>query len=88
VAVTTGCNDWQAGLDVVVEGIAERVVDAGLLELLAAAWAEKWDGSWRFDVGDGVFTHDGGNEALVYAVAPAKVLAFGKGTFTHTTHRF
>jgi hypothetical protein len=25
---------------------------------------------------------------LVYSVAPAKVLAFGQGTFTHTTHRF
>jgi hypothetical protein len=32
--------------------------------------------------------HDGGGEALVFAVAPAEVLAFGKGTFSHTRHRF
>jgi hypothetical protein len=25
---------------------------------------------------------------MVYAVAPAKALAFGKGHFTHTSHRF
>ena len=27
-------------------------------------------------------------EALVFAVAPTKILAFGKGTFSHTRHRF
>ena len=50
--------------------------------------AAKWDGSWQFDVGDGVFLHGGGNEVLVYGVTPTKVLAFGKGPFTHTRYRF
>jgi general stress protein 26 len=88
VVLTTGCNDWQAGLDVAVEGVAERVANPALLDRLATAWAEKWDGSWQFTVGAGVFVNDTGGEALVYAVAPDKVLAFGKGTFSHTRHRF
>ena len=88
VILTTGCNDWEDGLDVVVEGDADRVTDQDVLVRLAAAWATKWDGQWRFDVRDGAFHHPGGGEALVFAVAPKKVLAFGKGTFSHTRHAF
>jgi general stress protein 26 len=88
VAVTTGCNQWDGGIDVVVEGDAVRVTDDARLRKLAAAWAEKWDGkTWIFEVGDGVFRHEPG-EALVYAVTPSKVLAFGKGPFSHTRHEF
>jgi nitroimidazol reductase NimA-like FMN-containing flavoprotein (pyridoxamine 5'-phosphate oxidase superfamily) len=88
VTVTTGCNRWDEGLDVVVEGDAVRVTDEARLRRLAEAWAEKWDGQWQFEVRDGAFHHDGGGEALVYAVMPRKVLAFGKGRFSHTRHRF
>jgi general stress protein 26 len=87
VVVTTGCNRWDQGLDVVVEGAARRVTERTRLERLAAAWATKWDGSWRFAVTDGGFRHDDGGLVLVFAVAPVKVLAFGKGTFSHTRHR-
>jgi hypothetical protein len=44
-------------------------------------------------VGDGGFTHEeSGADAdhgpvFVFAVRPAKVLAFGKGTFSHTRYR-
>jgi hypothetical protein len=72
---------------VVVEGVAEQVTDHTLLQRLADAWATKWDGSWKYDVRDGAFQHNRG-EALVFAVVPAKVLAFGKGAFTHTRHKF
>jgi PPOX class probable F420-dependent enzyme len=88
VTLTTGCNTWDAGLDVVVEGAAERVTAAAELERLAAAWREKWDGRWQYGVGDGCFRDEDGSEALVYAVRPAKVLSFGKGNFTHTRHMF
>jgi hypothetical protein len=88
VVITTGCNRWEDGTDVVVEGDAERVTDRARLGQLATAWRAKWDGSWQFDVGDGVFLHGDGNEALVYGVRPTKVLAFGKGPFTHTRYRF
>jgi general stress protein 26 len=89
VALTTGCNGWQDGLDVVVEGEAERVTDEERLGALARAWAGKWDGSWQFEpMADG-FRHAGGEGiAHVFAVRPTKVLAFGKGGFSHTRHRF
>jgi general stress protein 26 len=87
VILTTGCNQWDRGLDVVVEGDAVRTTDAATLQRLADAWRTKWDGQWVFEVGDGSFHHDAG-DALVFSVAPTKVLAFGKGTFTHTRHVF
>jgi general stress protein 26 len=86
VVMTTGCNQWDQGLDVMVEGEAIRVTDAATLERLAAAWATKWDGQWQFGVTEGGFSHEAGGLALVFAVRPTKVLAFGKGTFTHTRH--
>lgn len=86
VVLTTGCDTWDRGLDVVVEGEARRVTDRATLERLAAAWGTKWDGSWQFEVTDDGFQHEGGGLALVFAVDPTKVLAFGKGTFTHTRH--
>jgi nitroimidazol reductase NimA-like FMN-containing flavoprotein (pyridoxamine 5'-phosphate oxidase superfamily) len=65
VVMTTGCNRWDHGLDVMVEGEARRVTDRDTLERLAAA-----DGP-----------------VLVFAIKPAKVLAFGKGEFSHTRYR-
>jgi pyridoxine/pyridoxamine 5'-phosphate oxidase len=89
VALTTGCNGWQDGLDVIVEGEAERVTDEGRLRELAHAWRGKWDGSWAFEpIADG-FRHPGGEGiAHVFVVRPIKVLAFGKGGFSHTRHSF
>ncbi len=87
VALITGANDWQSGLDVVVEGEAVRVTDRDQLQRLADAWARKWDGRWRYSVVDEGFRHEVGT-ALVYRVRPAKILAFAKGTFSHTRHRF
>jgi nitroimidazol reductase NimA-like FMN-containing flavoprotein (pyridoxamine 5'-phosphate oxidase superfamily) len=87
VTLTTGCNRWDEGLDVVVEGRAVRLTDDAALERLAEVWATKWDGRWQWAVGDGAFEDDG-SAALVYAVSPAKVLAFARGTFGHTRHVF
>jgi len=89
VTLTTGCNSWDSGLDIMVEGDAVRVTDDDTLTRLASAWTAKWDGRWHYEVRDGAFHHPGSDETvLVFAVAPAKVLAFTKGTFTHTRHRF
>lgn len=87
VTLTTGCNQWDHGVDVVVEGDAVQVTDDATLHRLADAWRTKWDGRWQYQAGAGAFQHEAG-EALVFRVAPAKVFAFGKGTFTHTRHRF
>jgi general stress protein 26 len=88
VILMTGCNRWDEGLDVVVEGDAVRQTDQGILERLAAAWTTKWTGQWQFQARDGSFHHPQGGEALVFSVTPAKVLAFAKGTFGATRHRF
>lgn len=88
VVLTTGCNSWDRGVDVVVEGKAVRTTDQRTLTRLAEAWEAKWDGRWRFEPRDGQFHHSEGGGALVYSVRPRKVLSFGKGTFSHTRHRF
>ncbi len=89
VVLATGCNSWEQGLDIMVEGKAVRVTDHDTLHRLAEAWMTKWDGRWRFEVGEDGFLQPGGHGRVhVFAVAPDKVLAFGKGPFTHTSHRF
>ena len=87
VVLTTGCNSWEGGLDVVVEGEAVQVTDPEQLEKLVDAWASKWDGRWAYEVHEGAFRH-GGNTALVFSVRPVKVFAFAKGTFGQTRYRF
>jgi general stress protein 26 len=90
VVMTTGCNRWDEGLDVMVEGKAERVTDRATLERLAAAWATKWEGQWRFEAAEGGFAHSDAEvngPVLVFAVKPTKVLAFSKGVFSHTRYR-
>ena len=88
VVLTTGCNGWDRGLDVAVEGDALRVTDPEVLQHLAAAWQAKWDGRWRFMVRDGCF-YDGDTPSHVFRVAPTKVFAYAKGdTFGHTRHKF
>jgi nitroimidazol reductase NimA-like FMN-containing flavoprotein (pyridoxamine 5'-phosphate oxidase superfamily) len=85
VILTTGCNDWERGLDVVVEGDAIQLSDDHMLERLADAWRTKWDGRWQYEVRDGGF-HHGGGSALVFSVTSRKILAFAKGTFSQTRH--
>lgn len=87
VVLTTGCATWDRGIDVMVEGKAAPITDQPTLERLADAWASKWDGRWEFEPIDGGFRHEAG-VALVYRVVPDKVLAFGKGVFSHTRFRF
>ena len=53
------------------------------------AWRAKRDGRWQYQVRDGAFRHPESEEpVLVFAVTPAKILAFTKGDFSHTRHRF
>jgi general stress protein 26 len=88
VVLTTGCHQWDAGLDVIVEGDAVRVTDEDALKRLAEAWTSKWDGRWQFAVRDGAFNH-GGFPSHVYSVTPAKIFAHAKGDpFGQTRHTF
>ena len=87
----TGCNSWNEGLDVMVEGEARQVTDRGMLERLAAAWATKWNGEWQYRAVEGGFADtnavEPGGVVLVFEVKASKVLAFGKGPFSHTRYR-
>jgi len=86
-ALTTGDNRWKVGLDIVVEGRAERVTDEALLRALAEMWNTKYDGDWQYEVRDGAFHHEPG-VAHVFEVRPRKVLSFAKGKFAQTRFRF
>ena len=88
VILMTGCNQWDSGLDVVVEGQAVRVTDRSTLQRLAEVWARKWDGRWQYEPGDDGFQGDEHEGVLVFSVRPAKIFAFAKGSFSHTRHMF
>ncbi|HZC70690.1 MAG TPA: pyridoxamine 5'-phosphate oxidase family protein [Jatrophihabitans sp.] len=87
--VTTGCNDFRSGLDVVIEAPARPMRDHGTLHRLADAFAVKYDDHFGFRVGEGRFGHDPGGAADVYEVAPVKVFAYGRGAkYSATRFRF
>jgi general stress protein 26 len=92
VAVTTGVNTWDDGLDIVVEGDAERVTGVDTLTKLADVVREKYHGDWDFTPTDDGFGHSDGDGdrhiARVYRVPPTKVLAFAKSPHGQTTFRF
>jgi nitroimidazol reductase NimA-like FMN-containing flavoprotein (pyridoxamine 5'-phosphate oxidase superfamily) len=90
VILTTGCNHWEKGLDVMVEGDAVRITDDDRLKRLAQMWATKWDGSYQFLVRDGCFYNQGDSKPVfVFSVTPTKVYAFTRGNHGgHTRHQF
>ena len=63
-----------------------RVTDGPRLHELAAIWKSKLD--WDYDVTDDGFRDGADRTGLVYGVAPAKILAFGKSPYTQTRYRF
>jgi nitroimidazol reductase NimA-like FMN-containing flavoprotein (pyridoxamine 5'-phosphate oxidase superfamily) len=83
VTVVTGTNTWQAGLDVVVEGTAERVTGAQNLKSLADAYRAKYGDDWDFATDDQAFDPEG-MSAHVFRVTPTKVLAFAKSPHGQT----
>jgi general stress protein 26 len=83
--IITGCNALDEGLDLVIEGDAEKVNDETTLERVAERYASKYD--WHYTVRDGAF-HGEGGLALVYEVTPTTAFGFGKGTFSQTRWRF
>ena len=91
VVLTTGCNRWDEGTDIVVEGKAVHVTDEKVLTRVAGAFATKWDGRWQLAVRDGRFCNRNAKEwpSEVFAVEPARIFAHAKGDrFGSTTHRF
>jgi general stress protein 26 len=86
-AVTTGCNTWGEGFDIVLHGQAVVVRDRSLLQQVADAFLAKYGEDWAFEVGDdGTFRGHG--VSLVYQLAPVQALGFRKGEFSHTRWDF
>jgi general stress protein 26 len=93
VILSTGRNEWNHGLDIIVEGVANRVVSRDTLSRVAELWTHKWDGRWQYAVGANCFHHRDGERVLdgeiyVYRVTPEKVFAFSEGEFSQTKHQF
>jgi nitroimidazol reductase NimA-like FMN-containing flavoprotein (pyridoxamine 5'-phosphate oxidase superfamily) len=86
VAVTTGNNTWASGLDVIVEGTAIRVTETDELQRAADAYFAKYGEFWRWEVRNGMLA-SGDNEAALFKVEPAKVLAFAKDPHGQTRYR-
>lgn len=87
VALTTGNNSLAEGFDVVLEGDAARVDDAGVLTRLAGEYVSKYGPQWRFRVTEDGFV-GGGGPATVFRVAPVTVYGFSRGPFCHTRWSF
>jgi Pyridoxamine 5'-phosphate oxidase len=91
VTVTTGVNTWNEGLDIVVEGNAQRVTGLDTLTRWADAIREKYDGVWDFTPHEDGFGHtdEGGDShiAHVFKVPATKVLAFAKSPHGQTRFR-
>ena len=83
---TTGTNTLD-GLDLVVEGTAEQVTDAGERDAVAEAYGAKYgdhvtspDGTWH-----GLQAAIRSRDVLLYRVRPTVVFAFGKGAVYNQT---
>jgi nitroimidazol reductase NimA-like FMN-containing flavoprotein (pyridoxamine 5'-phosphate oxidase superfamily) len=87
VAVTTGTNVWNSGVDVVVEGSAKQVTGLDTLTGLADAYRDKYGDDWDYDADDEVFDPEG-TRAMVFRVEPTKVIAFAKAPHGQTTFRW
>jgi pyridoxamine 5'-phosphate oxidase-like protein len=86
--LTTGRSEMaEGGLDVVLEGTAERATDDAELQPVARAFAAKYGtGTWDFVVRDGAFSHrDLGGRALVFRVRPVRGLGFRQGVRSSQT---
>jgi nitroimidazol reductase NimA-like FMN-containing flavoprotein (pyridoxamine 5'-phosphate oxidase superfamily) len=86
--LTTGCNQLKEGLDVVIEGDADRISDDANLRRIAEAYEAKYGSEWHFDVEEGAFHHGDEGVALVFEVAPKTVFGFGKAPYSQTRWRF
>src|SRR4029453_1101210 len=67
-SITTGCNDLNRGLDIVVEGRAIAVTDDAKLRRVVETYVAKYGEGWRLPIGD----------VLFFELTPSKVFGFGR----------
>ena len=86
--LTTGCNLYGEGLDIIVEGRAERITDDAVLQEIADVYESKYGADWRFDVRDGAFASED-HPAWVYRVVPETAFGYQRGDLgSQTRWRF
>jgi len=86
--ITTGCNHLGEGLDLVIEGEADKVTNKATLEHIADAFASKYDAPFNFKARDFAGSGEGG-DILVYEVRPTKAFGYGRGRhYSATRWRF
>jgi len=68
VSITSGCNDLNKGLDIVVEGQTKAVTDDAKLRRVVETYVAKYGEGWRLPIGD----------VLFFEVTPSKVFGFGR----------
>jgi len=88
VAVTTGANALHGGTDLVIEGVARRIVDGVELVRVADAFEAKYGPEWRFEVDGASLRGAAGNRAQAYDVVPRVGFGFAKGPYGQTRWRF
>jgi Pyridoxamine 5'-phosphate oxidase len=89
--LTTGTNRLSEGFDIVVEGDAVSVTEPDVLRALTAAIDAKSSGTFQYNVhDDGTVRERGGDQVLLFRVAPVKALGFARGGegFSQTRWRF
>ena len=69
MTITTGCNSFAEGLDIVVEGEAALISDEAKKQRVVNFLAAKYGEDWRFPL-DGI---------LFFEVTPTKAFGFGRG---------
>ncbi|MFI6087756.1 pyridoxamine 5'-phosphate oxidase family protein [Streptomyces sp. NPDC051218] len=90
--LTTGHNSLSEGLDIVVEGTAERVTDPARQEAVITAFEAQYQD--HITSPEGVFHGFGDNirtgDDLLFAVAPGTAYGFGHDgqVFSHTRYTF
>jgi general stress protein 26 len=92
--MTTGCNAFRSGTDIVLEGEATNVTDDAMLQRVADALLAKYD--WPYRVKDGALEEVGRPDegesrgvAIVFRVTPSTIFAYGRGaSFSATRYRF
>jgi nitroimidazol reductase NimA-like FMN-containing flavoprotein (pyridoxamine 5'-phosphate oxidase superfamily) len=90
VVVTTGCNLFNEGLDVVIEGDAVRVTDQAKLQRFADQLRAKYGSFFDFQVREGGLSGgDDDDVAPAFEVAPKKAFGFTRGEqFSQTRWQF
>lgn len=87
--LTTGCNRFRSGTDVILEGEAKRVTDMPTLQALQRSFTTKYDDHFGFRIAAGGFSHETGGAVDVYRVEPTNAFAYGRqGGFSATRFRF